>query len=428
MFTLSKKFLRASPRHHKNAVASIRRDYCDCLLEVGQEGRQVTTQILAHRSILARAAYFDALFRNADPVRVDSRDADGLRIFRVVYRLETPFNPTSLAFVIESLYDQDHADRVDECDDAVDVLGAVCFLQVPQDHVRRTLRKILRCLLIALNANNTVQSRVQLAHFVRHALALDLEKDVKEQFLRRTVGLLDAADREAIVADHPDIAPKHYYRPGSFVAQTPVLSEDGRRWRLVRLTGQEIGDSDVEVACGAFKFRLCLKPHMMQEKDRGYEAIWLACVPVDEDLISTLHRRQRVVASEADERPLAARIDARAYDATDFVTLPVFAHEDVFSIERAVALQSDHYKRTRGKVPNGCRLIPDPVVEGMTFTATRASPFCMDAYTFDDGLLAYEVDIWVEDPDGPSEASESQRALPKTVVQHSLTTHMSQID
>lgn len=104
----------------KRILATMRHQHCDCLLEVrpyGADESIAPTRIVAHRAILARAAYFGALFRHVEPDRVDRRDADGARICRSAYLLEMPFDPAALVFVVDCLYDDDHVDRAAECAD-----------------------------------------------------------------------------------------------------------------------------------------------------------------------------------------------------------------------------------------------------------------------------------------------------------------------
>ncbi|AGO84646.1 BTB domain containing protein [Pandoravirus salinus] len=230
----------------ERVLATMRHQHCDCLLEVrlcGTDESAAPTRIAAHRAILARAAYFGALFRHVEPDRVDRRDADGSRICRSAYLLEMSFDPAALAFVVECLYDDDRVERVVECGDPVDVIHAALFVEAPRHHIRRLVRFVLHALLVAIAAQTrdggTSDARAQLTSFVWHMLASGLEPIVKTRLLGRVLGLLGEADREAILAQHGDLVPEHFYQPPSRVGEA-VTDDSGRRWRTIHLAFDSI--------------------------------------------------------------------------------------------------------------------------------------------------------------------------------------------
>ncbi|AJF97690.1 BTB/POZ domain motif-containing protein [Pandoravirus inopinatum] len=226
----------------KRILATMRHQHCDCLLEVrpyGADESIAPTRIVAHRAILARAAYFGALFRHVEPDRVDRRDADGARICRSAYLLEMPFDPAALVFVVDCLYDDDHVDRAAECADPVDVIHAALFVEAPRHHVRRLVRLVLHTLLAAIATHARCggdgrDARGQLASFVWHMLASGLEPTVKTCLLGRTLGLLTDTERAAIIDKHVDLVPAHFYQPPSRVGEA-VVDDGGHRWRTIHL-------------------------------------------------------------------------------------------------------------------------------------------------------------------------------------------------
>lgn len=231
----------------KRILATMRHQHCDCLLEVrpyGADESIAPTRIVAHRAILARAAYFGALFRHVEPDRVDRRDADGARICRSAYLLEMPFDPAALVFVVDCLYDDDHVDRAAECADPVDVIHAALFVEAPRHHVRRLVRLVLHTLLAAIATHARCggdgrDARGQLASFVWHMLASGLEPTVKTCLLGRTLGLLTDTERAAIIDKHVDLVPAHFYQPPSRVGEA-VVDDGGHRWRTIHLAFDDI--------------------------------------------------------------------------------------------------------------------------------------------------------------------------------------------
>lgn len=232
----------------KRILAAMRHQHCDCLLEVracGADESVAPARIAAHRAILARAAYFGALFRQVEPDRVDRRDDDsGARICRSTFILEMPFDPAGLAFVVECLYDNEHVYDVTDCMDPVDVIHAALFVEAPSYHVRCLVRIVAKALLTEIavktrNGHNADRPRAHLASFLWHMLASGLDPTIKTRLLGRTLGLVTEAERAAILAKHADLAPARFYQPPSRVGDR-AKSDDGRRWRLVHLAFDDI--------------------------------------------------------------------------------------------------------------------------------------------------------------------------------------------
>ncbi|AGO83070.1 hypothetical protein pdul_cds_852 [Pandoravirus dulcis] len=244
----------------RRVLADMRHRCCDCVVEMRDSSKGGAARVVAHRAILARAGYFDALFRRAEPDRVECRDpADGALVWRAVYAVDVACTPASLAFLVECLYDVAHIKYVGDCDDPVDVVGAACFLQVPTEHVHRVLRQVLRVLLDNLVDAKAAEPRRPLAHFVRHVLASGLEATTRTCLLGRVLGLLDPADRAAVVADHPDLVPEHYYRPHTEPGRERMTTSDGRCWRLVRLATDETLRDGVTLVWRDLAFKLDLR-------------------------------------------------------------------------------------------------------------------------------------------------------------------------
>ncbi|AVK77284.1 BTB domain containing protein [Pandoravirus macleodensis] len=231
----------------KRILASMRHQHCDCVLEVrpcGADESVAPTRIAAHRAILARAAYFGALFRQVEPDRVDRRDDSGARVCRSVYILQMPFDPAALAFVVDCLYDDEHVYGVIDCADPVDTIHAALFVEAPPYHVRCLVRIVVKALLTGIatktrNGNNADGARAHLASFLWHMLASGLDPTVKTRLLGRTLGLVSETERATILTKHADLAPAHFYHPPSRVGDA-IMSDDGRRWRLVHLVFDDI--------------------------------------------------------------------------------------------------------------------------------------------------------------------------------------------
>lgn len=213
------------------SLASVRRVHCDCAIQVsGTEEAAPDGGIEAHRAVLARAAYFAGLFDHTDPDRIQERDGEGKRAFRLVYTIAVPFSRESLTFLIQCLYIPSYVDRIGTCDDPVDVVQASLFLGMPAAYTAALIEAVFVRLLAQTAKNPDADAAAQLGAFVLHLLASDIEPSVKKAAVERTLGMLDEDDRETISTRHADLMPVSYYHPTSAVGDVTV-DEAGRRWR-----------------------------------------------------------------------------------------------------------------------------------------------------------------------------------------------------
>lgn len=303
----------------RQVLVGMRHRCCDCVVEVQDSSKGDVARVVAHRAILARAGYFGALFRRADPDRVECRDSsDNALVWRVVYKIDVACDPTSLAFLVDCLYDVGHVKCVGDCDDPVDVVGAACFLQVPTEHIHRVLRRVLRMLLDDLADPNVTEPQRSLAHFVRHVLASGLDATAKTCLLGRVLGLLDPVDRETVIADHPDLIPKDYYRPRTEPGREKRVTPDGRHWRLVRLATDETVRAGATLVWADLAFKVDLHGWGRCK----YAKVALSCTTAIEALAPTPQQRLRTL--RAITRPRAASIEARVYDPSGPVSLGEF--------------------------------------------------------------------------------------------------------
>lgn len=392
-----------SPR---NILTAMRRQHCDCLLEVRQKGTAdapeaaTPTHIMGHRAILARTTYFASLFRHTEPDRVDRHDADGARICRSAYALEVPFSVDSLAFLVECLYDDIRLDSVVDTIDPVDVMHAALFVGMPKGHAPCLLRRVLYSLLDSMGRRGRGSSddgeaaaaaRAQLACFVRHMLASDFDPSLKTCLLGRVVSLLEAADREAIAADYPDLMPERYYRPLATVGDVVTDPVDGRRWRRIRLATDDMclyDDPAGRIEWGGLAFSMCLQSSHCEHD--GTE-IAVTCTPCGE---------AAKMATDAVQQLRAMRIEAVAYDPTGPASvghLYTRSHDD--KCRNARKQQIRRYEASGRSIPKGARLVPDPIGTSRRPGNASAAVRCPSAEAFDDQLSAYEVDLCVEELD-----------------------------
>lgn len=382
----------------RRVLADMRHRCCDCVVETQDSSTGGVARVVAHRAILARAGYFDALFRRAEPDRVERRDpADDSLVWRTVYAVDVACSPASLAFLIECLYDVGNVECVGDCDDPVDVVGAACFLQVPTEHVHRVLRQVLRVLLDNLVDAKAAEARRPLAHFVRHVLASGIDATTKSCLLGRVIGLLDPADRKAVIADHADLVPEHYYRPHTEPGRERMTTPDGRSWRLVRLATDETVRDGVTLVWRDLAFKLDLRGYGRYEDAK----VALSCLTAIEVLAPAPRRLSTLRAITC---PRAAFIQARVYDPSGPVSLYEFQcdSDDIWPRGAAQDRQRARYEDLMGPVPEDCRLVPDPFfhvlssTDGKEFASIDEAP----AMLFGDDLLACEVDVWVEVEEG----------------------------
>ncbi|BCU03995.1 hypothetical protein [Pandoravirus japonicus] len=377
----------------KCILADMRHQHCDCLLEVrpcGADESVAPTAILAHRAILARAAYFAALFRHVEPDRVDRRDAAGARVCRAVYLLEMPFDPAALAFVVECLYDRDHLDRAAECADPVDVICAAVFVEAPRYHIRCLVGGIARALLDAVAAErcdgrDAGGARAQLASFVWHTLASGIDPTTKTRLLGRVLGLLAESDREAILAKHADLAPARFYEPPSHVGEA-IVEEDGRSWRSIHLAFDliDFNDGKQRVEWDGMLFTGFMAPTR-----RGADGI---CVRI----------RRAPHSGSGDDRPRAVRIQmAAGYDVLDPVSVgPFSAPFGGRAGEPFIARQAAKYAASGRSLPRDAWLLPDAEASSdPTHLHSLIAVTHRGRSTAAGDLEAYEVVLLIEELD-----------------------------
>nr|UMO80083.1 BTB domain containing protein [Pandoravirus aubagnensis] len=218
------------PHMPSASLASVRRVHCDCVIRVSGTKAAPDGVIEAHRAVLARAAYFAALFDHTDPDHIQERDGEGKRVFHLVYTTTVPFSRESLTFLIQCLYIPSYVDRIETCDDPVDVVQASLFLGMPAAYTAALIEAVFVRLLTQTAKNPGADATAQLGAFVLHLLASDIEPSVKKSTVERTLGMLNEGDREMLSARRADLMPIPYYHPTNVVGDVTV-DEDGRRWR-----------------------------------------------------------------------------------------------------------------------------------------------------------------------------------------------------
>lgn len=236
--------------HRPATLGSLRRVHCDCVIELRppDSASGTITRIEAHRAVLAGMTYFAALFERADPDRVEQKDGDGKRAFRVVYVVEAPFSADSLVFLVDCLYVPRRLDCIGSCADPVDVVQASLFVGMPADHATGLVESALAGLFSDLSKSHGSGNRDagavdQLGAFVRHILGSDIDRRDKTFMLERALGMLSDADRDAIAVDHADLVPSAHYRPEAAVGDL-VTDDDGRQWRTLRIAVDSFGSAD----------------------------------------------------------------------------------------------------------------------------------------------------------------------------------------
>lgn len=292
-------------------IASLRHAHCDCAIELRHRdsAQGGVTRIEAHRAVLARATYFAALFKHADPTRVERENAKGERALCAVYSIEAPFRVDSIVFLVECLYAPDHADGVGDCDDPVDVVKASLFAGMPA-YCTDNLVKAVLARLCAAHGEKSRETGESLCALVRHLLCSDIDRDVRIATMERTLGLLPETDRDAIAVDHADLLPPTYYKPEAAVGD-PFTDEDGRRWRTLRIAVDHSGPADAsEITWQGLVFKATL--HFIDYEDPPTLSVLVSCAPEGETLGAWPYGSP-VPDGTIDTEPRAVRIKARAY-------------------------------------------------------------------------------------------------------------------
>lgn len=253
-------------------LAEMRHTHCDCTIEIvrADDETEMTdaapSTILAHRAILARASYFSALFEHNDPTHMVHRDDQGRRVARLVYRICLPATLTvdAVRSIVECLYHGRGPSRPGEQDiDAVDRINAILFLGAPAHYIPKLVRVVVHALMRdisrALKAagrpgdngkkghatdgahdprtihKDEIDARLRLAWFVRRVVDSDMSLPIKTNVLAYTLHALPDAERDQIVACHPQlVSGLRPYRPEARVGDAHT-DEQGRRWRMLHL-------------------------------------------------------------------------------------------------------------------------------------------------------------------------------------------------
>ncbi|WBR14442.1 Btb/poz domain-containing protein [Pandoravirus kuranda] len=255
---------------YHRALASIRNDYPDCVIESrpchvpdgGVNGAcrrdhdddamcdsdTGSPVIVGHRAVLSKLPYFAALFARADPERIDRDGPEGSqRSFRLVYGASIPFRRDSLTFLVGLLYGTvSHFAIASRCADPVDTIGAAVYLGLDAARTESIVERVAVVLLRALGRaqrsahqenggdgdNDVGDAYRRLASFTLHMADSDLPVETKRAVLGRMFGLLDDADRAGV---DKALVPADYYRPDAVGVGTVEADPGGVRWRHITL-------------------------------------------------------------------------------------------------------------------------------------------------------------------------------------------------
>ena len=122
----------------ETTLASIRDALHDCVIKVSSA--RTVGSIPAHRAVLARATYFDALFKREDPEWIERRDPiTNDVVMRGVYILRNmDVDPDALAFLCRCLYDPTLINTPNVSGNLPQIIDAMIQLGAP-DHFAPTL-------------------------------------------------------------------------------------------------------------------------------------------------------------------------------------------------------------------------------------------------------------------------------------------------
>lgn len=274
--SLSVRKKSGAPMDHR-ALASIRNDYPDCIIEPlpcratddgvdgvcrhdqddasACDGDNGSAVIVGHRAVLSKLTYFAALLARADPERVDRDGPDGAqRSFRLVYRASIPFRRDSLAFLVGLLYGTvSHLAIASRCTDPIDAIGAAVYLGLDAARIESIVETVAVALLRALghaqrgdrqenggggDDNGVGDAYRRLAAFTLHMADSGLSAETKGAVLGRLFGLLDDADRLKI---DTALVPTDYYRPDAAGVGKVDTDSNGVRWREITLACDQYG-------------------------------------------------------------------------------------------------------------------------------------------------------------------------------------------
>lgn len=410
-------------------LADMRHVQCDCTLEIG-DGTDSFTTVTAHRAILARATYFAALFEHSDPDRVDSRDGEGKRVLRAVYRINVPFGAHVVRFIIECLYDPQRVDRCsDDGVDPVDAVGAVLFLGAPAHYIDTLVVTTIRALVEAIvdeneqptdhqggrqsgqdNTDKEGDARSRLARFVKHVVDGDVTPATKTHILACTSHVLPIVERDALADRYPRLMPPTVYRPEARVGDLHV-DKECHCWRTLHVAFDRMGLTPASASTITWQ-GLVFNAHCYHADRVTCVYVW--CAPRGEALGAWPFRKSRPDGFVESE-PRAAKYRVCTYHPvsgirTDKVQTSV---STMRADGRSRREQGEKYRALRGREPPpGAILVPHclcpPMGPKPGGARVGASHYlCEYAHQpeVSRDLLACEVEILVEELSPPPQRS-----------------------
>lgn len=380
-------------------------------------------RLLAHRSVLAQAAYFAMLFARADPERVVLGGIEaGEGKTRAVYAIRVPFSPEIVAFLVDRLY---APHKREACCDPVGTVVAALFLGMPatcaHDIIVDTLRLLAhdRATVAAVVATRPTAADLAvdrsvgtlhagspahcaMTHFVAHMIAADIATETKAALAARFAYLLPSAP--AVYIDGQPDGGARYYRaraPTTGPVAATADCADGCRWPTLCLSTDMFGGGVDRVKWDGLVFgaRLVFGSACDGADD---VAVALFCAPVSERLGSwTCDDAQPAGMVDAPVR--AVRVSARLYHPTR----GVFGTGMLTSWSSAACDVDLHRRRsqsymaaTGGRGPaKGALLVPNGVDRSTRGAAeparrvARTATLLVGADPRDRCLWACEVDV-----------------------------------
>ncbi|BCU03668.1 hypothetical protein [Pandoravirus japonicus] len=368
-------------------------------------------RLLAHRSVLAQAAYFAMLFARADPERVNLGETErGERRTRAVYVIGIPFSLEIVAFLIDRLY---APHRRETCHDPVGTVVAALFFGMPAACAQDIIVDTLRLLAEDLAADKPAEvfpvrsaARCAMAHFVAHMIAADIAVETKTALAARFACLLPPTPA-ACTNGLPDGA--RYYQaraPTPGPAVTTVDGADGCRWPTLCISTDMFGAGVDRVEWDGLAFGARL---VFDSAGDGTDdvAVCLFCAPASEQLGTWAHGDAQPTGM-VDAPARAARVSVRLYHPTR----GVFGTGVLASWSSAVCDVDLRRRRSQsyaaatggGSPPKGALLVPNGVDRSTRGTGeparrvARTATLLVGADPRDRCLWACEVDVAVREP------------------------------
>nr|UMO78830.1 hypothetical protein [Pandoravirus belohorizontensis] len=389
-----------------------------------------TVRLLAHRSVLAQAAYFAMLFARADPERVDLAETErGERRTRAVYVIRAPFSLETVAFLIDRLY---APRRREACRDPVEAVVATLFFGMPADCAQDIIVDTLRLLAedLAAAATSVVAARATsagsaaadnpvevppvhlaahraMAHFVAHMIAADIAAETKTALAARFAYLLSSAPA-ACINGLTDGA--RYYRaraPAPDATATTVHGAYGCRWTTLCMSTDMFGAGVDHIEWDGLVFGARLVFDSTGGGGADDIAVGVFCAPASERLGPWTHGDAQP-AGMVDVPARAVRISARLYHPTR----GVFGTGALTSWSSAACDVGLHRSRSRSYAaaaggespPKGALLVPNGVDRSTRGTGeparrvARTATLLVEADPRDRCLWACEVDVAIREP------------------------------